>query len=169
MASSKGGVRYNKRGILTSNSTQLAQQNRFKTARHKRVTVAAILFMLTYWSTLQQVVHSANWRFMSIFRLWRMLILYGDIMQRQLQTDSEGPKYLRQYLAYSTRKVTTSFVMAVCQSIRPHGASRFPLVIFSLNLIFEYFLTGFRKILKYQICWKSVRMELLGSLWSDFH
>jgi hypothetical protein len=47
MASSKGGVRYNKREILTPNSTQLAKQNRFKTARHKHVTVAAVLFTLT--------------------------------------------------------------------------------------------------------------------------
>lgn len=51
MASSKGGVRFNKREILTPNSTQLAKENRFKTARHKRLTVAAILFTLTYWST----------------------------------------------------------------------------------------------------------------------
>jgi hypothetical protein len=43
--------------------------------RHKGVTVAAIVFMLTYCSTLQQCVHSSNLRFVFLLRLWRMPIL----------------------------------------------------------------------------------------------
>jgi hypothetical protein len=36
-------------------------------------------------------------------------------------------------------KVTISFVIYVCLSVRPHGTTRLPLDGFSWNLIFEYF------------------------------
>jgi hypothetical protein len=45
------------------------------------------------------------------------------------------------------QKATVSFVMSVCQSFRrPHGTTGFPLVGFSLNSIFEYFLKAAEKM-----------------------
>jgi len=37
------------------------------------------------------------------------------------------------------RKVTNSFLISVCPSVRQHGTIRLPLDGFSFNFIFEYF------------------------------
>jgi hypothetical protein len=44
------------------------------------------------------------------------------------------------------RKATTCFVMSVCPSVRPHGATRFPLAGFSSNFILEHFSKAVAKI-----------------------
>jgi hypothetical protein len=93
--------------------------------------------------------------------LSRWACWYQSVWKMGLQRYELCVEHVRSHLdkflgAFSKlRKATLSFVMSVCPSVHPRGATRLPLGGFSRNLIFECFS---------EICWEN---SSLIKLWKE--